>query len=65
MAALGALGLYDGREPREAAAALAVRHHRVGHQVDVIDQHERNAGGLGAGRRGPQDYGKAEGENRG
>ncbi len=37
-----ALGLDHRRQPREPAAALAVRHHRVRHQIDVIDQDERH-----------------------
>jgi hypothetical protein len=31
------LGLDNGGEPGEAAAALAVRHHLICHQIDVID----------------------------
>ena len=37
-----ALGLDHRRQPREPAAALAVRHHHVRHQIDVIDQDERH-----------------------
>ena len=35
-----ALRLHHGGEPREAAAALAVWHRHVAHQVDVVDQDE-------------------------
>ena len=43
-----ALGLHHGGEPGEAAAALAVRHLHVAHQIDVVDQDE---GHLRGGRR--------------
>jgi hypothetical protein len=39
------------REPRESAAALAVEHHLVRHQIDVIDQNKSNARGCGWFRR--------------
>ena len=54
LAALGALGLDYGGEPREAAA-LPVGHHLIRHQIDVIDQDEGDACGLGAGRGGADD----------
>jgi hypothetical protein len=37
------LGLDNGGKPGEAAAALAVRHHLICHQIDVIDRDERDA----------------------
>ena len=43
LSGLGALGLDHGGEPRKAAAPLAVGHHLVGHQIDVIDQDEGDA----------------------
>jgi len=49
---LGALGRDYGGETREAAAALPVRHHLIRHQINVIDQDEGDACGLGAGRGG-------------
>ena len=54
-----ALGLHHGGEPREAAAALAVGHLHVAHQVDVVDQHE---GHLRGGRR--RRSGKAHAAHR-
>ena len=53
--ALGALGLDYRGEPRAAAAALPVRHHLIRHQINVIDQDEGDARGLGAGRGGAED----------
>ena len=40
-----ALGLDHSRKPGESAAALPVGHQLVRHQIDVIDQNERNACG--------------------
>jgi hypothetical protein len=42
---LGALSLNHSREPGESAAALTVEHQFVRHQIDVIDQNERDACG--------------------
>ncbi len=55
VAALGALGLHHRSEPREAAAALPVRHHLVAHQIDVVDQDEGDARGLGPSRDDEQE----------
>src|SRR5215467_13485434 len=51
----GALGLDHGGEAGETTAALPVRHHLIRHQIDVIDQDEGDACGLGAGRGGAED----------
>jgi hypothetical protein len=48
-ARLGALGLHHGGKPREAAAAPAIGRHLIVHQIDVIDQDEGDARGLGEG----------------
>jgi hypothetical protein len=45
------LGPDHRREPRESAAALAVEHHLVRHQIDIIDQDKSNARGCGWFRR--------------
>ena len=42
-ACLDALGLDHSRKPSESAAALPVGHQLVRHQIDVIDQNERDA----------------------
>ena len=55
---LGALGLDDGGEPREAAAPLPVRHRLVAHDVDVVDQDERHLGGLRRRRIGGEQRGQ-------
>ena len=60
MAALRPFGLHDGGEPRESAPPLPVRHHDVGHQVDIVDQDERNLGGFGRGGRVRQENGEAD-----
>ena len=55
---LGALGLHDRGEPREAAAPLAVRHRLVAHDVDVVDQDEGHLGRLRGRRVGGEQRGK-------
>ena len=55
VAALGALGLDHRGKPREAAAALAIRLHLLGHLVDVVDQDEGYVGRFGACRQGKKD----------
>jgi hypothetical protein len=40
---------------RAKSPALAVRHHLICDQIDVIDQDERDARGLGIGRAGAED----------
>src|SRR5215470_1751917 len=55
LAPLAPLGLDYGGETREAAAALPVRHHLIRHQINVIDQDEGDACGLGAGQGGAED----------
>ena len=47
VATLGALGFHHRGKPREAAAAPAVRGHLLAHLIDVIDQDEGDARGLG------------------
>src|SRR5262245_21232265 len=62
---LGTLGLHDRGKPREAAAAPPVRHRLVAHQVDVVDQDERDLGLRHRGRRaGLLGDGAAAGEQR-
>ena len=65
VAALGALGLDDGRKPRETAAALAVGHHLVAHQIDIVDEEESDPRGLGNGRAGEEDRGEVDEEDGG
>src|SRR5262244_140467 len=52
---LGALSLNHSREPGESAAALTVEHQFVRHQIDVIDQNERDACGRVRRRAGKAD----------
>ena len=52
---LGALCLNHSREPGESAAALTVEHQFVRHQIDVIDQNERDACGRVLRRAGKAD----------
>jgi hypothetical protein len=53
--ALGALGLDNGGESGDAAAAFPVGHHLICDQIDVIDQQEADARGLGTGRTGAEE----------
>ncbi len=62
---LGALGLDHGRESRETAAADTVGHHRICHQIDVIDQDERDARGSRRGRAGKANAGKRDEQKAG
>ena len=62
---LGALGLHDRREPREAAAAPPVRHRLVAHDVDVVDQDEGDLGLRHRGRRLLLGDGGADRQQRG
>src|SRR5438445_7348274 len=52
---LGALSLNHSREPGESAAALTVEHQFVRHQIDVIDQNERDVCGRVRRRAGKAD----------
>src|SRR5215813_4251358 len=52
---LGALSLNHSREPGESAAALTVEHQFVRHQINVIDQNERDACGRVRRRTGKAD----------
>jgi hypothetical protein len=52
---LGALSPNHSREPGEPAAALTVEHQFVRHQIDVIDQNERDACGRVRRRAGKAD----------
>ena len=54
-ACLGALGLDHSRKPGESAAALPVGHQLVRHQIDIIDQNERDACGRVRRRAGKAD----------
>ena len=54
-ACLGALGLDHSRKPSESAAALPVGHQLVRHQIDVIDQNERDVCGRVRRRAGKAD----------
>jgi hypothetical protein len=54
-ACLVALGLDHSRKPGESAAALSVGHQLVRHQIDVIDQNERDACGRVRRRAGKAD----------
>src|SRR5581483_3700604 len=65
VAAFGAFGLDDGGKPREPAAALAVRHHGVAHKVDVVDQDEGDACGIGGRWPGHQARGEAKKDSSG
>ncbi len=58
--ALRPFRLHDGGEPRKSAPPLPVRHHDVGHQVDIVDQDERDPGGFGRGRHVRQENGEAD-----
>ena len=59
-AALGAFGLDHGGEAGEAAAALAVRHQRLAHLVDVVGEDDGELGALRPGR--PLRHGERGGE---
>jgi hypothetical protein len=71
VAAFGALGLDHGGEAGETAAALAVGHQLVRHEIDVVDQNEGDArrccGRLGSGDadRGERDQQEAGGNAAG
>jgi hypothetical protein len=55
------LGLDNGGKPGEAAVALAVRHHLICHQIDVIDRDERDAvSAWPSGRRGSHEQAGGE-----
>ena len=43
-ARLLAFGLHHGGKAGEAAADLAIRHRLLAHQVEIVEQHERDAG---------------------
>src|SRR5829696_3500560 len=71
VAAFGALRLDDRGQAREAAARFAVRQHLFAHLVNVVDQQERDLGGLRLrhGKRGGEkqecEYGAADNEHDG
>src|SRR5215475_6479152 len=62
VSAFGSLGLHCGGKPRKAATAPAVRRHLLAHLIDVIDQDEGDARGLGGGCSNQKDRERGEGE---